>query len=394
MTEPSTPAGRPSGGERRRGGIDPRARAFLAWLDLIGWPRLAERSPAQARRDLRILVAATSRLEPVGKVEDRTIAGPGGPLRLRIYTPRRGRGPRPVQVWFHGGGFVVGDLFSADATCRALANRSGAVVVSVDYRLAPEHPPPAAVQDCVAATGWVAAHAGDIGADPARLAVGGDSAGGALAALVTLAAREAGPRIVFQLLVYPATDLALTHPSVAEYGGPGSFLDGDTLAWFAGHYLGRRDPADPALSPFYATDLAGLPPALVITAECDPVRDDGEAYAARLKDAGGMAEVVRYPGQLHGFFAMDLVFPAARRAQRRAGDALADAFGEPSGARPSLWPASESLLRIGGAMAGVAATLVSHHTRRLARAASALQPLGADRTADGDTRQPVTRRAP
>ncbi len=360
----------------RPAGLDPRARAFLAWLDVIGWPSIAERSPAQARRDVRILAAATSRVESVAKVADRTIPGPGGPLPLRMYTPRRGRLPRPVLVWFHGGGFVVGDLFSADATCRALANRSGAVVVSVDYRLAPEHPPPAAVEDCVAATRWVATHAGDLGGDPGRVAVGGDSAGGALAALVALAARKAGPLIVFQLLIYPATDLALAHPSVADYSGPGSFLDQDTLAWFARHYLDGRDPADPALSPFYAADLAGLPPALVITAECDPVRDDGEAYAARLRAAGGAADVARYPGQLHGFFAMDLLFPAARRAQRRAGEALADAFGETTGGGSVPWPAPEGVVRIGGAMVAVAGTVVGHHTKRLARAASALFGIG------------------
>ena len=375
-------------------GLDPRARAFLAWLDLIGWPRLAERSPAQARRDVRNLAAATSRMESVAKVADRTIPGPGGPLPLRIYTPRHGRRPRPVLVWFHGGGFVVGDLFGADATCRAVANRSGAVVVSVGYRLAPEHPPPAAIDDCLAATRWVAAHAGDFGGDPARLAVGGDSAGGTLAALMTLAAREAGPPIAFQLLVYPATDLALTHPSVAEYSAPGSFLDHTALAWFAGHYLGGRDPADPALSPFYAADLAGLPPALVITAECDPVRDDGEAYAARLRAAGGQAEVVCYPGQLHGFFAMDLLFPAARRAQRRAGEALAAAFGEPAPGASIPWPAPEGLFRVGRALVEVAGTVAGQLLARFARAAPAV---GGGDTAEAAqarmTAQPWTRRA-
>ena len=353
-------------------GLDPRARAFLAWLELVDWPRLAERSPVQARRDARTLAAATSRVESVASVADRTIPGPGGPLPLRIYTPRSGRGPRPVLVWFHGGGFVVGDLFSADATCRSLANRSGAMVVSVGYRLAPEHPPPAAVEDCVAATRWVAANAGHLGGDPARLAVGGDSAGGTLAALVTLAAREAGPRLAFQLLVYPATDLALTHPSVAEYSAPVRFLDHDSLAWFGGHYLNGRDPSDPALSPFYAADLSGLPPALVITAECDPVRDDGEAYAARLRAAGGQADVVRYPGQLHGFFAMDLLFPAARRAQRRAGEALAVAFGETPPSGSMRWPAPEGSVRIGCALAEVAGTVGRRHLARLARAASAV----------------------
>jgi acetyl esterase len=375
-------------------GLDPRARAFLAWLDLIGWPRLAERSPAQARRDVRTLAAATSRMESVAKVADRTVPGPAGPLPLRIYTPRHGRPPRPVLVWFHGGGFVVGDLFSADATCRTLANRSGAVVVSVGYRLAPEHPPPAAIDDCLAATRWVAAHAGDFGGDPARLAVGGDSAGGTLAALVTLAAREAGPPIVFQLLVYPATDLALTHPSVAEYSAPGSFLDHTALAWFARHYLGGRDPADPALSPFYAADLAGLPPALVITAECDPVRDDGEAYAARLRAAGGQAEVVCYRGQLHGFFAMDLLFPAARRAQRRAGEALAAAFGEtaPGGSIP--WPAPEAILRIGRALVEVAGTVAGRLLPRLACAAPAVGSGDTGEAAQARmTAQPWTRRA-
>jgi hypothetical protein len=193
----------------------------------------------------------------------------------------------------------------------------------------------------------------------------------------------------------PATDLALTRPSVAEYSAPGSFLDHTALAWFAGHYLGGRDPADPALSPFYAADLAGLPPALVITAECDPVRDDGEAYAARLRAAGGQAEVVRYPGQLHGFFAMDLLFPAARRAQLRAGEALAAAFGETAPGASIPWPAPEAILRIGRALVEVAATVAG---QRLSRLAGAAPGVGGGDTGDEAhtpmTTRPWTRRAP
>jgi acetyl esterase len=206
-------------------------------------------------------------------------------------------------VFFHGGGWVIGDIDSHDVPVRRLANLVPAVVMSVDYRLAPEHPFPAAPQDCYAATVWAAAHAGDYHGDGARLAVAGDSAGGNLAAVVAQMARDqGGPPIAFQLLVYPAVDARMTHASITE-NGDGYLLTKGFMEWFYGHYFTKESDADdPRASPIKASSLGGLPPALVLTAEFDPLRDEGEAYAAALEAAGGQASAKRYDGMIHGFF--------------------------------------------------------------------------------------------
>lgn len=259
----------------------------------------------------------------VQRVDDRLLPTEAGDLPVRVYTPEEAVGANHgVLLWFHGGGWVIGDLDTADATCRHLANGSGAVVVSVDYRLAPEHRCPAALDDCAAALAWTAENGELLGADVSRVAVGGDSAGGHLAAsLCQRTLREFGPDIDFQLLVYPVTDLTLSHPSIDE-NAEGYFLTKKTMLWFRDHYLGDQDPADAAVSPLRAEDLSGLPPALVITAEYDPLRDEGEAYARRLEEAGVPTRHVRYDGQIHGFFAMTSMLDDARHAVGLASGAL------------------------------------------------------------------------
>jgi acetyl esterase len=233
---------------------------------------------------------------------DRTVPGADGLRRARIYTPVRGdRAGAPGLVWFHGGGWVIGSIESHDGICRALASRSGVVVVSVDYRLAPEHPFPAAPDDAVAATSWVLDNAGSLGVNPAAVAVGGDSAGGNLAALVTLKLRGASRVPAFQMLIYPATDLTRSQPSHRSFG-EGFMLPEPAMKWFLRHYL--PDPQlerDPRASPLFAPDLSGLPPALVVTAGFDPLRDEGRAYADRLRDAGVAVEYVCSEGSMHGF---------------------------------------------------------------------------------------------
>jgi acetyl esterase len=300
--------------------LHPQVKTFLDALAAAGGPKTSELTPEEARAAYLVL-SSFEPPEEVARVEDRTILGPAGDLAVRVYTPEEAVGGRPgALLWFHGGGWVIGDLQSADTICRALANRSGAVVVSVDYRRAPEHRAPAALEDCLAALDWVAAEAGSLGAS-GRLAVGGDSAGGNLAALVCQRARDAGgPPIDLQLLVYPVTDLTLRHPSMDE-NGSGYLLTKDTMAWFVDHYLGDADPEDPAVSPLWATDLAGLPPAVVITAEYDPLRDEGEAYAEALRAAGVEVEAVRYDGQIHEFFRLSTVLGGAA-AVDLAGKAL------------------------------------------------------------------------
>lgn len=283
-------------------------------------------SLADARAaDLASIRASGGDPEPVYEVADLQIAGPGGELPLRVYRPSSER-PLPSLLYFFGGGWVLGAIDTADGVVRSLANSSGALVVVVGYRLAPEHPFPAAIDDCYAAACWVAEHADEIGADPARLAVGGDSAGGNLAAGVTLRAREGGPALVGQLLVYPNTDQLADDESMRAADDPYLF-NRHSVAWYRKHYLADPgDAASPLASPLRARTLAGLPPALVITAEYDPLRDQGEAYARRLAGDGVQVELTRYPGMAHGFFTMAGAVDASRAAIAQAASRLREWF--------------------------------------------------------------------
>ena len=305
--------------------LDPQAQAFVDQLAAARELKFSEMSPPELRRLMESLDAATPPGPDLPSVEDITIPVMDGPITARVYRPTT-EGPLPVLVWYHGGGWVIGSVAGSDATCRHLAQRSGCAVVSVEYRLAPEHPYPAAPRDCYDALRWVVDHADELGVDPTRVAVGGDSAGGNLSAVVTLvAADRGGPDIRFQLLVYPATDLLRSYPSHQE-NGEGYLLDNDAMDWFLGHYLSgtEGDPKDKLVSPLYADEdeLAQLPPALVITAEYDPLRDEGEAYAKRLEQAGVPARTIQVPGQIHGFFGMVGIMDAADAAVTEAANAL------------------------------------------------------------------------
>lgn len=265
----------------------------------------------------------------VAAVADRSIAGPGGPLALRLYRPlASGAGQAlPALVYFHGGGWTIGDLDTHDVICRLFANRAGCAVISVDYRLAPEAKFPAAVEDCWAATRWVREQGAAIGIDPGRLAVGGDSAGGNLAAVVALLARDADLKLALQLLIYPATDFANDKPSHERFA-EGYMLTRTSIAWFTDNYLtGPADIADWRASPLRAASLAGTAPALVITAGFDPLRDEGKAYADRLAAAGVPVRYVCHDGMIHGFFGMTGKIDVARHAIDAAGAALAAALG-------------------------------------------------------------------
>jgi acetyl esterase len=263
---------------------------------------------------------------PVAETRDLAIPGPGGPIPARLYRPAA-TGTLPVLVFFHGGGWVVGDIESHDTGCRHLAHRAECAVVSVDYRLAPEHKFPAAVEDCFAATAWVAGNAAALGADPGRLAVGGDSAGGNLAAVVSLLARDHGaPRIGYQLLIYPATDAAMRHDSIARFA-EGYVLTRATMRWFYEQYLrAPDDAADWQASPLAAPDLSGLPSAFVLTAGYDPLCDEGDAYAARLAAAGVAVTHRRFPGQVHGFALNGKIIRAAETALDETAAALRAAW--------------------------------------------------------------------
>jgi acetyl esterase len=280
--------------------LHPEAQQLLAALEEVGLPPFSQMTVPQAREAIKGFVDLQGEPEQIA-TEDRTIPGPAGEIPVRVYTPA-GEGAKPVIVYFHGGGWVVGELDTVDKPLRSLANRTGAVVVSVDYRLAPEHVYPAAFDDCYAATEWVAEHAGELGGNPAQVAVGGDSAGGNLAAAVALAARDRnGPPLVAQLLIYPVTNFDFTTASYTE-NGEGYLLTRGSMEWFWAHYLGAQDLGkDPYACPARADDLVGVPPAYVATAEFDPLRDEGEAYASNLRSAGVAVTAKRYDGMLHGF---------------------------------------------------------------------------------------------
>ena len=299
-----------------RNKLYPEVRALLEANEAAGAAAVENLSPEEARQAaLDALKAVAGQPEDVGRVEDLSIPHPARPIPIRVYTPAA-EGPFPCLVYFHGGGWVLCDLDTHDAVCRAISKRAGAVVVAVDYRLSPEHKFPAAVEDCYAATEWVAANAARLGVDPRRIAVGGDSAGGNLSTVMCLKSRdEGGPALALQVLVYPVTNLAsFDTPSYREFA-EGYYLTRAEMEWFRGHYLARiEDAQSPYASPLLAPDLHGLPPALVITAECDTLRDEGEAYARRLADAGVEVACTRYGGMIHPFFSLGAVFSSGRRA--------------------------------------------------------------------------------
>ena len=280
--------------------LDPQAAAILAAMEAQGAPDISQLSVSQARDMANTFREMQGPLTQVAAVGDRTVPGPAGNLPVRIYTPSGS--PRGVLVYFHGGGWVIGDVDVCDNPVRRIANRTGAVVVSVDYRLAPEHTYPAAFDDCYAATVWVSEHAAELGGDPARIATCGDSAGGNLAAAVAIAARDRqGPPLAAQLLIYPVTDFNFTTGSYQE-NGDRYLLTKGSMQWFWAHYLGAQDLGkDPFACPARADNLVGLPPTFIATAEFDPLRDEGEAYAANLRAAGVHVTAKRYDGMLHGF---------------------------------------------------------------------------------------------
>lgn len=294
--------------------LDPEAAALL--------DALARTGPAAL-----VAAAGVPTPEPVESVLDRAIDGPSGPLLVRVYRPAAG-GALPIVVFFHGGGWVIGNLDTHDDMCRVLANRSQAVVVSVDYRLTPAHPFPAAADDALAATAWAVEHAEELGGDDNRVAVAGDSAGGNLAAVTALRARDGeGPHLCFQLLFYPMLDPVLDRPSAIEFA-EGFLVTTDEFRGHWARYL--RSPeaaARPDAVPFKATTLAGLPPALVVTAECDPLRDEGEDYARCLDAAGVPAVARRYDGMVHGFVSFRHTLAAGDRALGDAAEALRVALG-------------------------------------------------------------------
>ncbi len=281
--------------------IDPQIQVLLD--KGTGVPATHTLSVAEARTQYEARVALMAPPAAIAAVDERSIAGPGGPLRLRVYRPQ-GNGPFSLLVFFHGSGFVLCSLDTHDGMCRNLCAGAGCVVVSVDYRLAPEHKFPAPLDDCLFATRWAAQHAAELSADGSRVAVAGDSAGGNLAAATALRLRdEGGPVLRGQLLIYPVTDYYTPGTPSYRENAEGYGLTRDTMRWFWDHYL--ADPADaanPYASPLRAATVAQLPPALVVTAEFDPLRDEGEDYAARLRAAGVPAQTSRWDGMNHGFF--------------------------------------------------------------------------------------------
>ncbi len=310
--------------------LDPDAQGVLDLLASLNAPEFSELTPEEARG--LSLTPPPAVPTAVGSVVNRTIPGEGGDIGLRIYTPETpeapdGDAPTGALVYFHGGGWVIGDLDSHDETCRKLCSNGGQTIVSVDYRLAPETRFPGAIDDCYSATQWVADNAAALNIDAARLAVGGDSAGGNLAAACALMARDkGGPAIAFQLLIYPVTGRDFNTASYIE-NAEGYLLSKKAMQWFWDHYVpDTQERSNPYAAPLEG-ELSGLPPALVMTAEYDPLRDEGEAYAQALQDAGCAVQMIRYDGLIHGFFGMFDAIAAAQDAMQQATDALIEHIG-------------------------------------------------------------------
>ena len=311
--------------------LHPQATAVLKKMEEDGFRLSPEMTPTEMR-GFTIQSQQDSTPAEVGRVADRVIRGPdGNDLPLRIFWPdgaAESGGLPGVVVFFHGGGWVLGSIETHEPQVRSMVNRTGLVYVSVEYRLAPEDPFPAAVEDCYEATCWVAANAAELGVDPARLAVAGDSAGGNLAAVTAMLARDrGGPPIAFQLLVYPCCDMDPDAWWSMAANADGPLLTRAVMQWFYDHYTGDADRTNPYMSPVHAASHADLPPGLVITAEYDPLCDEAEAYAAQLAEAGCDVTCSRYDGVFHGFFGFDAEMDAATRAQEEAAVALRAALG-------------------------------------------------------------------
>lgn len=301
---------------------DREARVILRYLELPMSLSVKTFSLEQLRTYWDRAAKLMGTCEPVEKVEDRRVAGPCGSIGVRIYTPFSGKSPRPGMLWIHGGSFIAGSLNSADSICRVIAGHCGTTVVSVDYRLAPEHDLYAGREDCLSVIRWLARHGDEIGIDPHRLAVGGDSAGGNLAAALAKKCKDSSePTLRLQVLVYPLTDFVGDYPSRHE-GGRGCFLTKDILDWVTNLIREKADFDDPWISPMQASDLESVAPGLVVTAGFDPLRDEGVAYAKRLRAAGVPVEHIHYAGQFHGFLNFDTALLGARDALKRIGTAL------------------------------------------------------------------------
>jgi len=306
--------------------LDPQAQKIADTIAALNLKPIKDSTPAEARESMRTRTAGLGPVEEVAAVADHRVPVEGGEITVRLYAPA-GVGPHPVLVFYHGGGWVIGDLYTHDGLCRSIVNAAGCAVASVDYRLAPEFKFPIAVEDSYVALKWVAANAARLGLDSARVAVGGDSAGGNLAAVMALLARDRrGPRILLQVLVYPVTNHDFGTKSYAE-NATGYVLTTEDMRWFWRHYLSREEQGgEVSASPLRAKSLGDLPPALVITAGCDPLRDEGDAYAARLRDAGVPVTLTAYPGMFHGFLRMTRLLDQARAALDEVAGALRKAL--------------------------------------------------------------------
>lgn len=307
--------------------LDPQAQKVVDTIAALNLKPIKDSTPAEARESMRTRTAGLGPVEDVPAVADHRVPVQGGEITVRVYSPA-GHGPHPVLVFYHGGGWVIGDLYTHDGLCRSIVNAAGCAVASVDYRLAPEFKYPMAVDDSYAGLKWVVASAARLGLDPARVAVGGDSAGGNLAAAMTLLARERhGPRLLLQVLIYPVTNHDFGTVSYRE-NATGYMLTTEDMRWFWRHYLSREEQGrEPSASPFRATSLADLPPALVVTAGCDPLRDEGEAYAVRLRDAGVPVTLTQYPGMFHGFIRMTRILDQAKAGLDEIAGALRKTLG-------------------------------------------------------------------
>ena len=301
--------------------LDPQAGAVIRYLAELAHPSLEKVPASEARRLYRETRAALRPPAPaLPVVGDLNAEGTAGSIPLRLYRPSNG--VLPALIYFHGGGWVLGDLDTHDAVCRLIAAQAGVVVIAVDYRLAPEHPFPAAVDDCYDATAWISGNAVALGVDNTRLAVGGDSAGGGLATVVTLMARSGGPSLKYQVLVYPVTDLRAQTESYSKYAD-GYLLTRNMMHWFIAQYATTEDDVrDWRASPLLAPSVDGVPPALVMTAGLDPLRDEGEAYARRLEEAGVAVDYMCLGGMVHGFLTMGGKIDTANRAVSHIASAL------------------------------------------------------------------------